>query len=342
MLPVGISNIVSDRQGVLFYTVSWSGDEYYTAKICRITEAQTPHPIQECIENYQLYNDIITPLALNEKYDILVTAVTDDEFESVPAGLNKTTLAMQWINRHFFGAGVTGHYRCHTNTGDILWIGGDRNLLKFKYNGQNLINNYTQPNDAGINFVLDKQKQIIIRPWQNMTDLPWKFVVSSYDVSTPKIKIRWNWYPPSSIVANDDMTSPTIDDKGTVYMSSMPLVFAIDNLGKTVWTSKLATSSEMKTFQLISYCIAMNLKRRTLYVVSGSPIFQKTKFLYFITAVNMDTGKVIKRIDVSMGSNKYITPQCPILIGEEMFYFSWLTGQYPQSVPFKIAGIKQV
>ncbi|CAF1094259.1 unnamed protein product [Rotaria sordida] len=138
---------------------------------------------------------------------------------------------------------MSRHYRCDINTDDILWIGGDRNLLKFNHNGQNLINNYTQPNDAGRDFVLDKQKQVIIRPWQSMTDLPWKYVVSSYDVSIREITLRWNWHPLSLIVANDDMTTPSIDDKGIVYMSSMSLVFAIANVGITVWTSELATPS---------------------------------------------------------------------------------------------------
>ncbi|CAF3907413.1 unnamed protein product [Rotaria sordida] len=76
-----------------------------------------------------------------------------------------------------------------------------------------------------------------------MTDLPWRYVVSSYDVSIQEIKLRWNWHLPSLIVANDDMTTPNIDDKGIVYMSSMPLVFAIDNVEITVWTSELATPS---------------------------------------------------------------------------------------------------
>lgn len=339
MDPMGVSNIVSDRQGLLYYTVSWSGDDTFTAKICRITSAQTSHPSQKCIENYQLYMDINAPLALNEKYDFLVTAVSDNEFESVPAVLNKTTLDLLWVNRHFFGADMDGHYRCDTNTGDMFWLGGDDRVLKFTYNGQNLLNSETQ-SDSGTDFVLDSQKQIIVQPWQNMSSLPWKLLVSSYDVSTRKIKLLWTWYAPSSIADNDDITPPTIDEKGTVYMSSMPLAFAINSVGKTVWTSELATSQEMKTFELVSYCITMNSKRRILYILSGST--QKSKSLYFITAVNMDNGKILKRIDLNVGTNKHIEPQCPILIGDEMFYFFWLTGEYPALVPFKITGIQQL
>ncbi|CAF1028914.1 unnamed protein product [Didymodactylos carnosus] len=343
MEPIGISNIISDRQGQLYYTISWSGDTIYTAKICRITHAQTSHPVQKCIENYQLFMYIKSPLALNEKYDLLVTAVSDNEMDSVPATLNKTTLDLLWVNRHFFGAGMDGHYRCDTNMGDMFWIGGDGNLLKFRHDGQNLINNYTQSDGFGGDFVLDQQQQIIILSWQNMTRLPWELVVSSYDVSTKEIKLRWNWYAPPSIAENDDITTPSVDENGTVYMSSMPLAFAIDSLGKTVWTCELATSSEMKTFNLFSYCLTMNSKRRVLYIVSGSPYSQKPPhFLYFITAVNMDTGKVIKRIDLSLGHDKPITPQCPILIGDEMLYFFWLTGRYPELVPFKVTGIDQI
>jgi outer membrane protein assembly factor BamB len=342
MEPLGVSNIVSDRQGLLFYTISWSGDTIYTAKICRITHAQTSHPIQKCIENYQLFMYINTPLAINEKYDFLVTAVSDNEIDTVPAVLNKTTLGLLWVNRHVFGAGMDGHYRCDTNMGDIFWIGGDDRLLKFEHNGQNLINNYTQPGLSGSDFVLDKQQEIIVRPWQNMTQLPWKLLVSSHDVSTRQIKLRWKWSAPPLIADNDGMTTPTIDENGTVYMSSMPLAFAINSQGKTVWICELATTSEMKTYELISFCLTMNSKRRVLYIVSGSLYYSKSKFLFFVTAVNMDTGKVIKRIDLNVGHDKNIAPRCPILIGDEMFYFIWLTGEYPKLVPFKVTGIQQV
>jgi hypothetical protein len=241
---------------------------------------------------------VVAPLALNEKYDLLVTAVSDNEIESIP--------------------------------------------VKFDHNGQNLINNYTKTDLSGVDFVLDKQHQTIVQPWQNGSSLPWKLVVSSFDVSGRQIKLQWSWFPPSLIADNDDITAPTIDEKGTVYMASMPLAFAINNQGKTIWTSQLATSSEMKTFDLFSTCLTMNPARRVLYVVCASAYSQKAKFLYFITAVNMDTGKVIKRIDLNLGNNTPITPQCPILVGDEVFYFSWLTGQYPQQVPFKVMGIEQV
>lgn len=342
MEPIGVSNIISDRQGLLFYTISWSGDTILTAKICRITHAQTSHPLQKCIENYQLSMDINAPLALNEKYDLLITAVNDNEIDSVPAVLNKTTMGLLWVNRHVFGAGMDGHYRFDTNKGDMFWIGGDDRLLKFDHNGQKILTNNTQLDLSGVDFVLDRQQEIIVRPWQNMSSLPWKLLVSSHDVSTREIKLRWNWHAPPLIADNDDITPPSIDENGTVYMSSMPLAFAIDNLGKTVWTIELATSSEMKKFELFSFCVTMNSKRRILYIVSGSPYSHKSNFLYFITAVQMDTGKIIKRIDLNLGNDKSITPQCPILIGDEMLYFSWLAGQYPQLVPFKVTGIQQL
>lgn len=120
----------------------------------------------------------------------------------------------------------------------------------------------------------------------------------------------------------------------------MPLVVAINSNGKTIWISKLATSSEMEKFGLVSFCVTMNSKRGILYILSSSPFTHPTNFLYFITAVRMDTGKIIQRIDLNIGNN-YISPQCPILIGDEMLYFSWLTGTFPQSVPFRVIGIPQ-
>jgi hypothetical protein len=57
---------------------------------------------------------------VNEKYDFLITAVSDNEIETVPAVLNKTTLKLLWVNRHFFGADMDGHYRYDTNISDIF------------------------------------------------------------------------------------------------------------------------------------------------------------------------------------------------------------------------------
>ncbi|UJR32505.1 hypothetical protein I4U23_019967 [Adineta vaga] len=284
MEPVGVSNIVSDRQGILYYTISFSGDTIYTAKICRITHAQTSHPVQQCVENYQLYMDINAPLVLQEKYDLLITAVNDNDIDSIPVVLDKKTLKIIWFDRHVFGAGMDGQYRCDLKTGDILWLGGDDRLLKFDYNGHKLLNNYTQPGLSGTDFVLDLQQEIVVQPWQDGTSLPWKLMVSSTDVSTHEIKSRWTWKAPPPITNNDDITAPTLDENGTVYMASLPLAFAIDNQGKTLWTTTLASSSEMKTFDLKSYCVSMNPKRRVLYIVTGSPFFHKSKFLCFITA----------------------------------------------------------
>jgi hypothetical protein len=338
----GISNIVSDRQGYLFYMMSWAGDGVITGKICRVTNAQTSHPIPNCVQNSQLFFYINTLLALNEKYDLLITAVKGNQIDRLPAVLNKTTLDLLWVNTHFFGAGIHGDYRWDLTMGNIFWISGDDNLLKFDQKGENLINNMTQLDGFGRDFVLDRQHQIIVRPWQNMTSSPSKFLVSSHDVSTRQIKLRWTWHAPPAIANNAYITPPTIDENGTVYMSSMPLAFAIDSRGKNVWISKLATPMEMNKFELVSFCITMNSKQRIVYILSGSFYSHKSNILFFVTAVHMDTGKIIKRIDLNVGNDNNITPKCTILIGDEMFYFIWLTGQYPQSVPFKVIGIQQV
>jgi hypothetical protein len=116
-------------------------------------------------------------------------------------------------------------------------------------------------------------------------------------------------------------------------MASMPLAFAIDSQGKILWTSELATSMEINKFELVSHCITMNSKQRIVYILSGSFFSRKSNILFFVTAIHMDTGKIIKRIDLNVGNDGGITSKCPILIGDEMFYFIWLTGQYPQSVP---------
>jgi hypothetical protein len=102
-------------------------------------------------------------------------------------------------------------------------------------------------------------------------------------------------------------------------MSSMPLAFAIDSQGKTVWTSKLATSMEMNKYELVSFCITMNSKQRIVYILSGSFFSHKSNILFFFTAVHMDTGKIIKRIHLNVGNDNKITPKCPILMAMKCF-----------------------
>jgi hypothetical protein len=54
----------------------------------------------------------------------------------------------------------------------------------------------------------------------------------------------------------------------------------------------------------------------------------------------MDTGRIVKRIDLNLGNDQHIIPQCPILMDDEMFYFSWSTEEYPKQ--FKVTGIQQL
>ena len=342
MYPIALSNIVVDRQGTLYYTVGWSGDQVFTAKACQISQANTTRPVQKCIQNYNLISASGAPLALNEKYGQLITAVDDNKFESVPAVVNKTDLSLFWINRHVFGARSNQNYRCDFQSGDIFWFGGDDRFVKFDYSGQKLIENFTVNSLVGRDFVLNHEQQIIVVPWQDATHLPWKLLVSSFDVSNRNIKLRWTWHALSQIANNDDVTPPTMDSNGTVFMSSMPLAFAIDHIGKLKWTSELATSSEMKQYNLIAYCIAMNSNRRVLYILSGSSRIQKSNSLFFISVVNMDSGKILKRIELDVAKNQLVLPQCPILIGNEIFYFAWLTGEYPNLVPFHVTAFAQL
>jgi hypothetical protein len=78
MIPVGVSNIVSDHQGDIFYTISWLNETDCVAKVCRITNAETSHPAQKRTLNNQLLFYVTTPLVLIEKYDLLVTAASEN------------------------------------------------------------------------------------------------------------------------------------------------------------------------------------------------------------------------------------------------------------------------
>ena len=62
---------------------------------CRISDTHTSRPVQDCIENYELYNGIRLPLLMNEKYDLFVADVADNEFESMSVAFKKTTLVVQ-------------------------------------------------------------------------------------------------------------------------------------------------------------------------------------------------------------------------------------------------------
>ncbi|CAF1576796.1 unnamed protein product [Didymodactylos carnosus] len=311
MRPVGASNIVSDQNGTLYYTVSWAGDGIFSAKICRVSYALTSHPYQECVTNTKLYMNIQSALAINEKFNLLITAVADGTFESVPAAINKTSLEIMWINRENFGAGMNGHYKVDSGTGNMFWIGGDDNLLKFDAGGNKMLSGDTE-SGAGRQMALDIDRETIVRPWQNMTDIHWPLIVSSWSVSK------------------------------TFTLPSLPLVFAINSDGKTMWTTEIATGKEIDSFDLISWCSAANEQQRVMYTVSGSATFHKGDFRYFITSVHMDTGKVLKQINVNGLDAGKATPSCPILIGDDMLYFFWLTGEYPDLVPLKIVGMPQI
>ena len=340
MILMAVSNIISDRQGDLFYTISWVNKTEHIGKICRITNAQTSSPIQKCIVNDQILFYIDTPLILIEKYDLLITTATRNVVQSAPLAFNKTTLEMFWENGLFLDAGMHGDLRSNYKTGDFFWIGKNDYLVKFNYTGDMFINNSTELGGYGGDFVIDRYEEILVRFWRHKVEFEYKIVVSSYDVSTEKIQLRWNWNPPSTVADNGDITLPMRDEHGTVYMSSMPLVFAIDNDGKTLWTSELATASETSQFALFSYCSAMNEKQRIVYILSGST-YSHVPRLYFITAVHMDTGKIIKRIDLDIG-NVDISPKCPVLIGDEMLYFYWFTRDDPKLAPIKVIGLQQV
>ncbi|CAF0962420.1 unnamed protein product [Didymodactylos carnosus] len=139
MIPTGVSNIVVDRNGTIYYIVSWANSQSYTANLCRITQANTDYPNQLCVRNYQLFGGITQPLAYNEIYDLLITAVVDNKFGSVSAAIDKTSLEILWINRHYFGAGTGGHYKIDNGTGYMYWIGDDDYLLKFDQKGNHTL-----------------------------------------------------------------------------------------------------------------------------------------------------------------------------------------------------------
>ncbi|CAF0987206.1 unnamed protein product [Adineta ricciae] len=117
---VNVVLTISQDNLCFFLTTDFLTRITYSSNLCRIINAPTSRPAQDCIENCELYNSTKSPLSMSEKYNLLLTDVADNEFGSISDALNKTTLAIQRTNRDFHGAGLTERYRSDANTGDLL------------------------------------------------------------------------------------------------------------------------------------------------------------------------------------------------------------------------------
>ena len=66
------------------------------------------------------------------------------------------------------------------------------------------------------------------------------------------------------------------------------------------------------------------------------------EFALFIAIVDVTSGTAMKRIDIDISSKRLITANCPILIGNDLIYVSWLEENLPNSTVFNIMGVPQL
>lgn len=334
MINVGVSNIVSDAENkLLYFTSSWADTGSFVSKICRVFYPDSHHPAQECTNTYKISSNFLAPLALNSAADLLITTITPDG----SAAFNTTTFELVWSDSQTMGADAAAGYKTDPSTGDVYWIGGDDSMGKATASGTLLFVNST--NSGGTRqFALHSQQQIVVRPWQDLSDHDWPLIVSAWNVEATGLHERWQWRNQNKTNMNMDCTAPVIDDLvDAVYFVNLPHAVALDiDSGRLRWQTELV---EAKDSDLVAECTAFNDQTRLLYVLLSST---QAPFRVLLIAVHVDTGRVLRRVDLSVGQEKVTTAFCPILIGSDMLYVSWLSGAYPDLVSLTITGIPQL
>lgn len=343
-MVVGVSNIISNREdNTLIYISTWADTGSYVSQICRVYYPDTKHPAQECITTYDISIPISSPISLDTKSNLLITSAFDDK----PAAFNLTTFEMLWVDKETMGADMGSDYKIDLSTGDLYWIGGDDNFRRMNSTGFCLIESGDVNSGGSRDFAFDNQHQIIVRAWQNMTDRRWPIVLSAWDVDNMNISVRWEWKSIDVNSTSTDCTPPIIDNQyGLTYFANLPYSIAFNTqTGDIQWQTAIVTTEEIDQLNLISTCITFNENTRIVYVLTHSEFTYSTIFL---TALHADTGKILRRIDILKDGknvteqNKITIPYCPILIGNDMIYISWLLGSYPDLVPLNIIGVPQL
>jgi len=123
MNNIALSNIVSNSDGILFFTISWFKQGVYLNKICRILNAETNNPIEECGSNNLFYQSFQSLLSIDDSSVFLFTTL----YGQAMAVINTTSLQIEWSDRINLGA-INSHYNSD-GTG-IYWIGFDDHFRK--------------------------------------------------------------------------------------------------------------------------------------------------------------------------------------------------------------------
>ncbi|CAF3514901.1 unnamed protein product [Rotaria socialis] len=340
MINVGVSNIVSTTDGLIYFISSWTDGISSSGKACRISNGQTNKPILECAENNQLYYPYEeAPLSLDDSAVYLFTTVVNQSI----AVINATSLEIVWIDRGVIGCSSKSTYNSD-GTG-IYWIGDDDHFRKVNGRDTRLLDIYV--NSGGNRFYsFDQRHSVIARVWQNFhsTTSNGSVIVSGWDaLASGDFGLLWQWNEPHQSSAQS--TQPTVNDQlGVTYISVLPFMYAIDQHGLTLWKTQIVSRDEINQYNLISNCLAFNAETNIIHVlVSSSSIGQgKRLSTIFIARLRVNNGQLLNRINIDLPSNAKVNAHCPILIGNEALYIPWIMGNDPDLASLNIMGFPQM
>jgi hypothetical protein len=338
MNNIAISNIVSNSDGLLFFTISWFKQGVYLNKICRVSNAETINPNVQCGSNDLFYQSFQSPLSIDDSSVFLFTTL----YGQAMAVINTTSLQIEWSDRTNLGA-LNSHYNSD-GTG-IYWIGYDDHFRKV--NGRDLSIFDVDINGGGNQYyAFNGRRSVAVRVGQNMSSHSAPIIVFEYDLQASSyFHLLWQWNEPEE--SNASSTHPAIDDKtGITYIGVLPYLYAIDANGKTVWKTQIITKDEMSKYNLQTFCLALNTETNIAYVVLSSFPDSSTQTsipaILFIVSVRTTTGDVLPRMNIEVPSNVTIFVKCPILVANEMLYLPWFVSSTTDVIPLNIIGLPQL
>ncbi|CAF2912773.1 unnamed protein product [Rotaria sp. Silwood2] len=333
----GVTNIVSNINGTLFYGISWFKDENYLNKICRLSNPETDNPIEKCASNTYFFQTFQGPLSIDDSSELLIVTLYG---ESV-GFINTTSLQIEYQSPFDIGASTGSHY--NTDQTGIYWIGVDDHLRKVNIHGETLLNVKV---NSGENqkYAFNKQQNIIVGVSQNFTTTPAPFIVSAWNVdSNLNLTLLWQWNQSVEIATSS--THPVVDDKTNItYVSILPYISAIDSRGNTLWKTEITSLDEIYKYSLVTSCLTLNTETSIAYVLISTydDSNQQTPKVLFIVPVKTTTGAVLPRINIEVHPDLLTYVQCPMLVETQMLYLPWYYASNTDILPLNIIGIPQI
>ena len=337
MTTVGITNIVAAMDGTLYYALSWLKNDLYLNKICRILDSETDKPVTTCSSNTLSSLIVQDVLSVDDSFEFLTTTFFGEKLGII----NTSDLQVNYHSQQETASSFQSHY--NSDQTGFFWISDDNHLRKVNRNGIQLLDKYVS---SGGNkyYAYDAQYGTIIRVWQNLSLIPSPFAVSAWNINTlNEIHLLWEWNQFNYTYTTG--SHPVIDPiSKTTYFSILPNLYAIDSNGKTLWKTQIASQEEIDKFELITTCIALNTETRIAYI----PIRTFHSFnpsapaMLFLVPVQTNDGKALPRIKFDLDTNASVFLSCPILVGNELLYFSWYSQSSSDTALLRLVGISQI